>query len=193
MNKVLIIIAHPNSEGHNRYFLKKIQEKLDSNNILYNILDLYEMNFDPCLKQTELYTINNRHISDKNIEIQNMIKESDRLLFIFPTWWQNMPAILKGFFDRIFTPKFAYQYSSLGIPEGLLKNKKAAIFTTTGGPSVYEKYIISLPSVKLIKNHILKFSGIKSKGFALYSAKNLEKNKNRIEKISLDIYKYLIN
>jgi len=193
MNKLLIIIAHPNSWGHNRYFLKKILDKLDSNNISYNILDLYKINFNPCLKNEELYTVNNRNITEENIKIQNMIKEADRLLFIYPTWWQNMPAILKGFFDRIFTPKFAYQYSKLGVPEGLLKNKRAAIFTTTGGPMIYEKLFLNSSSIKILKNHILNFCGIKSKGFVLYSAKDLEKNKDKIKKLSLDVYKYLIN
>jgi NAD(P)H dehydrogenase (quinone) len=191
MNKVLIVIAHPNSEGHNRYFLEVTCKNLDEKGLDYEVIDLYKLNYDGNLALNELFTAKNYEISDLNKEIQKKIKESDSLLFIYPTWWQNMPAILKGFFDRIFTPRFAYKYTKHGVPQKLLKNKKAAIFTTTGGPLIYEKFIICSPSIRLVKKHILSFCGIKSKGYILCSAKNLEENKEKIKKISKKIVKYL--
>lgn len=189
-NKYLIVFAHPSHDGHNGYFLKKIKELLDKDNKSYEVLDLYAQNFGACLLNEELYTMSRKTISQENLSIQEKILSSDKLIFIYPTWWQNMPAILKGFFDRIITGGFGFKYVN-GLPVGLLKNKKAAIFTTSGGPWIYEKVLIGAPSIKIVGKHILSFCGIKTKGFMLCSATNLEANKNKIEKIALKTLNYL--
>lgn len=190
MNKYLIIYAHPNHEGHNGYFLETFTKKLKQESLSFEIIDLYAEKYEASLKADELYSAGKRNISKENKIIQEKIKNSTHLLFIYPTWWQNMPAILKGFFDRVFTSGFAFRYEN-ALPLGLLKNKKAALFTTTGGPSIYEKLLIQTPSLKLAGKHILSFCGIKNRGFMLCSANNLEKNKKEIEKIADKILKYL--
>lgn len=192
MNKLLIVIAHPNNTGHNRYFLENVCKTLEDKEISFEIIDLYKINYNPCLNLDNLYTVGNIKINDINKEIQEKIRNYERLLFIYPTWWQNMPAIMKGFFDNVFTPNFAYKYLKNGLPLALLKNKRAAIFTSTGGPKIYTKFFLFNPSIKSLKKHILSFSGIKSKGFILYSAKNLEDNKQKIETISNKVIKYLM-
>lgn len=189
-NKYLIVFAHPSHDGHNGYFLKKIEEILQAKSYDYEVMDLYKKNFQACLCDDELYTMGRKNISPENLTIQEKIIASNRLIFIYPTWWQNMPAILKGFFDRIITGGFGFKYIK-GIPVGLLKNKKAAIFTTSGGPWIYEKFLIGAPSIKLVSKHILGFCGIKTKSFMLCSANNLESNKKKIENFALLAIKYL--
>lgn len=189
-NKYLIVFAHPSHDGHNGYFLKKIEELLKINSCHYEIIDLYKENFQACLCDEELYTMGRKNVSPENQMIQEKIIASNRLIFIYPTWWQNMPAILKGFFDRIITGGFGFKYVK-GLPVGLLKNKKAAIFTTSGGPWIYEKFLIGAPSIKLLSKHILGFCGIRSKSFMLCSANKLEKNQAKIDKIALKAFKYL--
>ncbi|NCD00815.1 flavodoxin family protein [bacterium] len=192
MDKLLIIYSHPNHDGHNGYFLKKFIKLLENNAIKnYEIIDLYKINYYPILKENELYSMGHKDISKRNIKIQEKIKKSDKLLFIYPTWWQNMPAILKGFIDRIFVSGFAFKYEN-GLPKKLLKNKKAVIFTSTGGPKIYNNLINRKISIKILSKHVLNFSGIKSKGFILSSANNLnEKKKEEIKKIALKSFKYL--
>jgi len=91
-----------------------------------------------------------------------------------------MPAILKGFFDRVITPRFAFKYEGL-IPKGLLKGKKAIVFFTTGGPTPFYKLTGNQPKRNITM--ILKFCAIKTKVYQFGSAKKLTKDRKiKIEK-----------
>ena len=71
-----------------------------------------------------------------------------------------MPAVLKGFFDRVFTPRFAFRYKGIR-PIGLLKNK-ALVLMTAGSPLLLFKTTGNRPKI-LIKHDILGLSGVRAK------------------------------
>ena len=148
-------------------------------------------------------------VSDTNKSIQKKISNADRLIFIYPVWWNTMPAILKGFFDRVFTAGFAYRYKPVipamirakllmryafvtrfdyGIPMPLLKGKKAIVFLTTGAPKI-AFFITGNRFKKLIKRDILGFFGIKSKIYHIDNCRKL--NEYQIEKIKRTVKKGL--
>lgn len=192
MNNILIIYAHPNHDGHNGIFLEKISQELKNQNMSFDLIDLYAINYDPVLKDSELYSQGKKEVSEQNTEFQNKIKEADKLLFIYPAWWQNMPAILKGFIDRVFVSGFAFVYK-LGIPLPLLKGKKAAVVTTGGGPNIYHRLIIGQTPNNILSRHVLNFVGIRTKNFHLGLAnKTPDENMiSRIEKLKNEVIKYL--
>ena len=165
-------------------------QKLEKNKADWEIIDLYALNYDPVLKDSELYSAGRREVSPENLGFQEKIKAADRLLFIYPTWWQNMPAILKGFLDRVFSSRFGFVYKN-GLPVGLLKGKKAAAFTTSGGPSLYTHFITGSSSLRVLLKHTLGFCGIQTKGFLLGRAQKLENNKERLDNMADKIMKYL--
>lgn len=184
----IIIYAHPSHSGHHGYFLEQLRTLLDNKNIAYEVLDLYALNFDPTLKSEELYSLEK---NNNTKTYQEKIKNADKLVFIYPTWWQGMPAILKGFFDRIFSAGFAFEYRN-HLPFGLLKGKLAAVFSATGGPAVINKFIIGETAMKVINKNILGFCGIKSKGFTIGSARELSDNhKKQIINIASSVITYL--
>ena len=123
--KVLIIYAHPHTSGLCPIILSRLKENLDDRNIEREVLNLYSMKYNPVLQESEHYTAGNRKVDDRNLRIQHKIKQADKLVFIFPVWWEGMPAILKGFFDRILTRGFAFKFNEKGIPQRLLKDKQA--------------------------------------------------------------------
>ena len=172
---MLIIYSHPNKIGHCGYILQKVREELDRRAQRYQILDLYEMKYDPILKQEELYSAGQKQVSPENFKIQELIKNEDKFIFIYPTWWSSMPAILKGFIDRVMVSGFAFKYVN-GMPVGLLKGK-AAIFTSTGSPNFVN--LIVRPT-KYFSNNVLRFCGIKSKGFIVGNALRFEEGKKII-------------
>ena len=189
---MLIIYAHPNRDGHCGFFLSTLQNKLKEKDIKYDIIDLYRENFGAVLKPSEHYTSGHREIAPEVLQIQDKIKDSQKLVFIYPTWWQNVPSILKGFIDRVFTPHFAYKYKGK-IPRGLLKKRKALILTSTGAPRILTKITSADRSVKVVKKDILKFCGIKSKSFVVDKALKLtESQKDKIDKKVSRGLKYLI-
>jgi NAD(P)H dehydrogenase (quinone) len=187
--KVLIIYAHPEStiKGFSYFFLEESKKNLSQNNIDFEVLDLYKINYDPVLKLDELYTEGNKSVSEQNKKIQQKIKEAGGLIFIYPVWWGGMPAILKGFIDRVFTPGFAFEYKKEKIlnfiPDKLLNDKKIVTFTNYGGPKFLYKFL--LDPIKIVDKFII--FGLfcsRLKMYQLYRANKLDDKKmQQIKKI----------
>lgn len=190
MSKYLIIYANPSHEGHCGYLLKQVSAALTEKGVEASLIDLYALGYDPVLKDSELYSAGRKEIDSQNQSFQEQIKKADFLLFIYPTWWQNLPAILKGFLDRVFTSDFGFVYKN-GLPVGLLKGKKAAAFTSSGGPSIYTRFFTGNSSLTVLLKHTLAFCGMNTKGFLLGKARKVEKNQQELDRIATKILKYL--
>ncbi|PKM89419.1 NADPH dehydrogenase [Candidatus Falkowbacteria bacterium HGW-Falkowbacteria-2] len=190
MSKYLIIYANPRHEGHSGYLLQQVESRLAARGADFEVIDLYRIGYDPILKPTELYSAPNRVIDPQNIEFQKKIKAATSLLFIYPTWWQAPPAILKGFIDRVFTSGFAFTYVN-GLPIGLLKDKKAAAFTTSGSPAFFH-FITGNPALKVLLKYTLAFCGMRTKGFSLGRALHLNENGHELELTADRIVEYIM-
>jgi NAD(P)H dehydrogenase (quinone) len=157
----------------------------------YELIDLYTIDYDPRLREEEHYTSGNYVISEENKIFQKKIAEAKYLIFIYPTWWQNMPAILKGFVDRVFTPRFAFRYVH-NLPFGLLKGRRAVVLTSAGGPRFYTRLFTRDRAMTVLVKDVLRFCGIKTKGFGIGNARSMtEKQKAKIDKIVKKAVKYL--
>jgi NAD(P)H dehydrogenase (quinone) len=156
----LVIYAHPDPHSFNHAILETVIQELDRSENSYYLRDLYANSFDPVLKGTDLQNIRkNRHAEDL-IKEQELVREADVLIFIFPVWWFSMPAILKGYIDRVFAEGFAFQLKKDGT-SGLLRGKRAIIFNTTGGTRKnYEGSGFAEAFRKCICSGIFHFCGI---------------------------------
>lgn len=119
----------------NESFLAEVTEKLTSE-LTYsgskvNIRDLYAENFQPVLSRDDFTALKNNRLPEDILREQEYIQNADLLWVIFPIWWTSMPAILKGYIDRIFLSGFAYRMKSDRL-EGLLTNKKVIILNSMG-------------------------------------------------------------
>jgi len=180
---IQIIYCHPSKKGHCGKILKNLTESLDKRRKKYEIMDLYQMNFDPCYSKEEYKRIAKRdHTLEKDVKkAQDKLKKADTWIFIYPTWWYNMPARLKGFMDRVFVPGFAYNFFRVSKPmlfaawllsfiqgvrylmqpysaKGHLGDKKAIIFRSYGGPKLGKRVFGNTPTV--LENVILRFCGL---------------------------------
>lgn len=183
---MIILYAHPNKEGHCGAILRITEEELRKNNIEYELIDLYKLDYNPVLQQDEHYTSGHKNISEENKKYQSMIKDADCIMFIYPTWWNGFPAILKGFIDRVFVPGYAFYFKGK-IPVGLLKGKKAVVITSTGAPRTLSRIVFKDISTKVLTRHILGFCGIKAKAFYIsnagqYSSKREAEIRFKVEK-----------
>lgn len=191
MNKTLIIYAHPNMKGHCGAIVSGVISELTDRGCEYELIDLYAINYEPCLKDEEHYSSGSYAISEENKVFQQKITETKYLIFIYPVWWQNMPAILKGFVDRVFTSRFAFRYVH-NLPFGLLKGRRAIVLTSAGGPRFYTRILTGDRAMKVLVKDVLRFCGIKAKGFGIGSARVMtEKQKKKIEKIVKKAVRYL--
>lgn len=177
--KNLIIYSHPNEKSFNHAVLERVAEILRTKKEEYKIIDLYKEKFNPILGAEDFVKMKNGDYSEDVKKYQKDIKEAERLIFIYPTWWWSYPAIFKGFIDRVFSYGFAYRYNERGEVEGLLKGKSAIIFTTTGGTyEVYENYKINDVVMRQIKEGVLSFCGINDiKMKVFYQVPTVDNNK----------------
>jgi NAD(P)H dehydrogenase (quinone) len=129
--KNLIIYAHPNSASLNHFFKQTVVESLQESGQEVVIRDLNQINFNPVLS---LEDMNGQRIGQVANDIkteQDYISWADQIIFVYPIWWTGMPAIMKGFIDRVFSYGFAYRYDQ-GVQKGLLTGKKAIIINSHG-------------------------------------------------------------
>lgn len=141
--KFLIIDSHPYEKSFNRQLTQKINEVLNEKHEV-EVIDLVEDNFNPTMTAEDLKVFSRGEAADKLVlEYQEKIKNADVLVFAFPIWWGIMPAILKGFFDKVFLRGFAYNYGEHGLI-GIL-NKKAIVITTMETPKEVYDNILNNP------------------------------------------------
>lgn len=130
----LIIVAHPNSHGFAHRIAKKFAHVSESCGHNVRMIDLY----DPTYLQwyLQLSEHNKELPDDKTVWMQEQISRADQLVFVYPVWWYDAPAILKNWFDVNMSSGFAYRYrkNSL-IPHQYLRGKTARFFVTAGAPS----------------------------------------------------------
>lgn len=127
--RALILYAHPNPKSFNHALLEATLAALKSSGAEARVKDLYAMNFKPVLDAADLTRIKAGDIPEDIKEEQNDILWATHLIFIYPIWWMDRPAILKGWFDRVFLYGFAHKSG-----QGLLQHEKALVLQTTGEP-----------------------------------------------------------
>lgn len=129
--KHLIIYAHPNTQSLNGHFKKAVIEHLSTSGHEVKVRDLYQLNFNPVLSLDDIAGQHKAQVAEDVKTEQDFISWAECITFIHPIWWTGLPAILKGYIDRVFSYGFAYQYDQ-GIQKGLLTGKKAVIINTHG-------------------------------------------------------------
>jgi NAD(P)H dehydrogenase (quinone) len=150
--KIVVLLGHPND----RSFSGKMAEhyikgaKLGKAQIKY--VKLKDLKFDALNIRKEL------EIDLK--EMQKLILWSDHLVVVFPTWWGSAPALMKGFFDRVMTPGFAFKYrkDKLGWHK-LLKGRSARIINVTGGPWLLNHLVYRNSAINSMRWATLWFAG----------------------------------
>ncbi|MDD8018783.1 MAG: NAD(P)H-dependent oxidoreductase, partial [Bacteroidota bacterium] len=160
MKKILIINGHPNKESYNFALHSKYKQGAFRSDGEIKEIITTELKFNLILqygysKRTELET--------DLLEAWKKVQWADHIVWIFPMWWGMMPALLKGFIDRMFLPGFAFQYKENSpMWDKLLKGKTSHILCTIDYPVWYYKWVLREPGINAMKKMILGFCGIKT-------------------------------
>lgn len=159
MKKILIIQGHPDPESYN-YAIQDAYRKgaLNSGAEIREIF-VGELEFNPNLR----FGYRNRtELEPCLIEAQEKIKWCDHIVLIYPIWWGSMPAMLKGFFDRVFLPGFAFKKRENSVWwDKCLTGKTARVISTLDQPVWYYKLVNGSPTDTVIKRLTFGFCGIK--------------------------------
>ena len=156
---ILVILGHPDKNSFCGSLAKAYVDSAMANGSVVRELQLGELNFDPIL--WEGY----KKIQELELDLvkaQELIKWSNHIVFVYPNWWGAMPALMKGFFDRVFLPGFAFKYrEGSQFWDKLLSGRTAHLIVTMDTPPWYYRWIYHRPGHNEMKRTILGFCGIK--------------------------------
>jgi putative NADPH-quinone reductase len=157
---ILIVDGHPDAaEGRYVHALADAYKRAaEESGHEVRILRLSENQF-PLLRSNEDYL----HGEPPNAvsAAQHAIAWSDHIAVFFPLWLGGMPALLKGFFEQVLRPGFAYaSHGKKGFPAKLLKGKSARIVVTMGMPALFYRWYFRAHSLKSLERNIFGFVGI---------------------------------
>lgn len=185
--KHLIIYCHPNPNSLNSHLKNIVVEHLQENNHDVAVRDLYALNFNPVLSFDDMAGQRQGIVADDTKQEQEFIIWADFITFIHPIWWTGLPAIMKGYIDRVFSYGFAYRYDQ-GIQKGLLVGKKTVIINTHGkSKAEYESIEMDKALLLTSNKGIYNYSGLEIVEHFLFDradrpvAKSVENWKNQIK------------
>ena len=172
--KILVICGHPDKKSYCGSLARSYSSGAKSSGANVKIIDLGELKFDPILWKGYKKI---QKLEPDLIETQNKIKWADHLVFVYPTWWLGLPAIMKGFFDRAVLPGFAFKYHKRGpFWDKLLKGRSARVIITMDSPKIVHCLLIRSLSKKVMKEN-LNFCGVGPVKFTIIgSIKNRKKS-----------------
>ncbi len=160
--KTTILLAHPWHGSFNKAIFDTVVNKLTSLNKPYQIIDLNKDGFNPVMTEKELALFSRGQFSDPLVgKYQKMLAETDELVVIFPIWWGDSPAILKGFIDKVMLKGFAYDQGESGLIGKLTHIKKGYVITTSETPTFIYKEHLGNPIDNVFVKIILESIGIK--------------------------------
>lgn len=157
----LIVYSHPNPNSFCHAILETAVKILQSKGHEVVIRDPYALDFDPVLKGSDFAGFQSGNIPSDIKAEQEKISGAEVITFIYPIWWTGLPAMLKGYIDRVFSLDFAYAVGEWG-PVGLLTEKKAIIFNSTGAAKeIYDESGMFDAIKKTSDTGILNFCGVR--------------------------------
>ncbi|MFN8314947.1 MAG: NAD(P)H-dependent oxidoreductase [Chitinophagales bacterium] len=159
MQKILIINGHPNPDSFNYGIAAAYKQGALTAGAEVKEIVVADLNFSPNLK----FGYQKRTDLEPNLlDALEKIKWCEHMVWIHPVWWGGLPAMLKGFIDRVFLPGFVFQYRENSVWwDKLLTGKSARIITTLDQPSWYYWLMFGRPSVNQLKKSTLEFCGVK--------------------------------
>ena len=143
--KVLIVFNHPYEGSYCNAILESARAGLKLGNHEIDIINLDKDGFNPVMNSQDLKAFRDKKTVDpKLLGYKNRLEECQHLVFIFPIWWELMPALMKGFIDKLILPGIAYDYTNESNTKmkPLLTNLKGiTVITTMNTPRLLYRVI----------------------------------------------------
>lgn len=149
---ILIVYAHPSKKSYTFQVLERLKLTLNNENWNVEISDLYASHFVSDMSETEYeregFAKTQLHLPADVLAEQEKIEKADCIIFLYPVWWSDCPAKLKGWFDRVYSVGYAYGQNETSrkmktIPYGL-------VICTAGHPNEFLQEIEIAQSMEKI-------------------------------------------
>ena len=154
--KIFILLGHPDKDTKCGSFADSYEKGASAAGNEVRRIDIGDLKFDPILHKG--YKV----IQDLELDlkiVQENIKWCEHFVIFYPSWWSTMPALLKGMFDRMWLPCFAFNFNKNGFGwTKHLKGRSALVVVTSDSHPIIARLLMG-DSTNEIKRGILKFAG----------------------------------
>jgi NAD(P)H dehydrogenase (quinone) len=188
--RTLIILGHPNKNSFCKLLADEYERGAFEKSEEVKRIDLIDLNFDLILRSGFK---GNQPLEPDLVECQKLIKWANHLVIIYPVWWSGVPALLKGFIDRIFLPGFAFKYrENSSMWDKLLSGRSARLIITSDAPVWWLYLAYFHPAVNMMKKATLEFCGVSPVTVSSFGEiKNSDEKK--CDKIKYEVYRMGLN
>lgn len=152
--RVLLVYCHPRADSFSAALRDAARGALEANGHHVEVRDLYALGFDPALGMEERGRYHDEAANLTGIEDEVVgLRTADALLLVYPTWWYGLPAMLKGWFDRVWAPGVAFRLTDGAIAPLLRNIGRIGVVTTYGSPG-WLLWVIGWPDYRLLSRGI---------------------------------------
>lgn len=156
--RILVILGHPSSHSFCGALAERYVQAARNAGHQVRELRLGALDFDPILREGYQQV---QPLEIDLLKAQADITWAEHLVLIYPIWWGAIPALLKGFFDRVLLPGFAFKYRpGKAFPEKLLRGRSADLLVTMDTPPWYYRWVYRMPGLHQVRKTTLAFCGI---------------------------------
>lgn len=153
--KIFILLGHPDNDSFNCTLADQYQRGAEEAGHEVRRVNISEMQFDPILHHGYRQV---QALEPDLISFQENVRWCDHFVVFYPAWWSTMPALLKGLFDRVWTPGFAYNFTGEFSWKKLLKGKSARVFITSDTIPFIQRLVFG-DTANELRRGILWFAG----------------------------------
>jgi putative NADPH-quinone reductase len=157
--RILLILGHPDPESYCAALAMAYAEAARAAGHEVRELRLHALEFDPILHAGYR---REQPLEPDLQRAQAEIQWAEHLVFVYPVWWGGVPALLKGFLDRVLLPGFGFRYrrgSSLW--DRLLGGRSARLIVTLDTPGWYFRWVWGAPAHRQMRQTVLEFCGVR--------------------------------
>lgn len=160
--KILLLLGHPDAKSFNAALLEAYQKGAENAGAEVRQVELGALDFNPNLQHGYHQRMD---LEPDLLAAWEDVQWAEHIVFFAPVWWGSIPAVAKGFFDRLFLPGMAFQKRENSLWwDKLLKGKTGRLVFTLDQPTWYYRLFNGRPTYHSMKKMVFGFVGIKVKG-----------------------------
>jgi NAD(P)H dehydrogenase (quinone) len=143
--KVLMLVAHPCADSFTHACADAAQTGLTRGGHAVDRVDLYAERFRTALSREErlAYETDDPILDPQVADHAERLKQADALLVVYPTWWSGLPAILKGWFERVMVPGVGFHFdpATNNVKPGLSHLRRIMGISIYGSPRLHAYFV----------------------------------------------------
>ena len=151
--RILLVLAHPQRESFAHAVQERARAGLQRAGHEVRLLDLYGIGFDPVMSEADRRDYHTPGLNEVRVADQLAhLRWAEGLIFVYPTWWYSLPAMLKGWIDRVWVPFATFELpQGLAPVQGRMQNiRLIGGFSTYGSPWWWSRLVSGDPGRRIV-------------------------------------------